>query len=97
MTVAFKVNIERVSSLCDHYFKGGVDACRGDSGGPFVIVDRNKLPKLAGLISWGRGCARFDTPSVYTKITPYLSWIRRSVEILNGNVECNDPKVSLII
>merc|ERR1712117_314704 len=50
------------------------------------------LSSLAGLISWGRGCARFDTPSVYTKITPYLSWIRRSVEILNGNVECNDPK-----
>jgi len=57
-----------------------------------VVVDRNSLPKLAGLISWGRGCARFDTPSVYTKITPYLSWIRRSVEILNGNVECNNPK-----
>merc|ERR1711892_1279387 len=70
---------------------GGVDACKGDSGGPFVVVDQNR-PKIAGIVSWGRGCARKGTPSVYTRVAPYVGWINWSIDRMNGAVACQNPK-----
>ena len=37
--------------------QGGIDACIDDSGGPFVVNG-----KLTGIVSWGIGCARPNTP-----------------------------------
>ncbi|MET9232453.1 serine protease [Lentzea sp. NPDC003310] len=54
--------------FCAGYPSGGIDACVDDSGGPFVLGGR-----LAGLVSWGVGCARPNTPGVYTRVTTYLS------------------------
>ena len=57
------------------YFE--VDACDGDSGGPLAIFDNNQW-KLAGLTSFGRGCA-WNDPSVYTKVSYFAPWISSNI------------------
>jgi len=52
------------------------DSCSGDSGGPLYMKRGSKLVQL-GIVSWGIGCARADSPGVYTRVTKMMDWIRR--------------------
>ncbi|XP_046740509.1 trypsin-1-like [Diprion similis] len=56
--------------ICAAYTDGGKDACQGDSGGPLAIDD-----VLAGVVSWGNGCARAGWPGAYTEVAYYRDWI----------------------
>lgn len=60
--------------LCAGDTRGLDDACKGDSGGP-LVCPRNGRMMLMGLISWGDGCGKTDTPGVYTRVTNYTKWI----------------------
>jgi len=55
---------------------GPTDTCQGDSGGP-LMVPRQGAFVLAGITSWGVGCADRAFPGIYTRIgTPALhQWI----------------------
>ena len=67
------------SMLCAGYPNvGGKDACQGDSGGPYVCNDNGKAV-IAGVVSWGNGCAHADFPGVYARVTIVLNWIQSNM------------------
>merc|ERR1712130_626619 len=53
---------------------GQKDACQGDSGGP-IVFRGNSGWELAGLVSWGVGCAKPGYAGIYTNVAHYRSWI----------------------
>ncbi|XP_044745286.1 anionic trypsin-2-like, partial [Coccinella septempunctata] len=62
-------------TFCAAYLPGGQDACKGDSGGPFVCHDCQ-----IGVISAGFGCALPDIPGFYIRIDRYLDFINETME-----------------
>lgn len=67
--------------ICAGINSGGKDSCQGDSGGP-LMTDRGLQ---VGVVSFGQGCARPNTPAVYTRVSAFKEWIDTSICSLSKN------------
>ena len=67
-----KLNPE--GTLCAGYLEGGKSSCRGDDGGPLICNG-----ELHGIVSWGFGCAKRDSPTLYTRVCDYVDWIEKII------------------
>jgi len=65
--------------LCAGYENGGYDACQGDSGGPLVLPEGEDQWRIAGVVSFGFGCARPQFYGVYTRVSSFTEWLEEKI------------------
>ncbi|KAJ8256915.1 hypothetical protein COCON_G00190670 [Conger conger] len=60
--------------FCAGYLQDNLDACSGDSGGPYVANYRGTW-YVTGVVSWGEECAAKGKYGFYTRLGNYLPWV----------------------
>ncbi|XP_028131868.1 trypsin-1 [Diabrotica virgifera virgifera] len=65
------------TNVCSENLKQGQGPCSGDSGGPLA-----QHGTLIGVVSWGSKDCGTDIPSVYSKVSNYIDWIKEHVSEL---------------
>ncbi|XP_015127754.1 chymotrypsin-like elastase family member 2A [Diachasma alloeum] len=70
----------RKGHLCAGHTDGSSGSCVGDSGGPLQCRRSDGVWQLAGITSFGSGCARPGFPDVYTKVQHYVEWIKKTIK-----------------
>ena len=61
--------------LCAGFPQGGVDTCQADSGGPLLVPSGSGFA-LAGITSFGRGCAQPNFYGVYTRVSSFVGFVQ---------------------
>lgn len=79
------------AQVCAGQPSGGPDACQTDSGGPLVKFNINGCPYQVGIVSWGIGCGRSESPGVYTKVSAYAGWIAAVTGLESGEPAARMP------
>jgi hypothetical protein len=69
-------------------YDGVHDACHGDSGGPLMVPNPAGGLVLAGVTSWGNGCAAFNFAGVYARL---------GGAALNGWVMARHPWTTFVV
>jgi hypothetical protein len=63
------------TQICAGVAEGGVDSCQGDSGGPLMVRGPDEW-LLAGITSYGFGCAEPEIPGVYGRVSVLSDWVK---------------------
>jgi len=53
--------------------------CRGDSGGPLIVVGSDGTPLQAGVTSWGSQSCNPRVPQAFARLSTYAGWIAAQV------------------
>ncbi|EDW74901.1 uncharacterized protein Dwil_GK15653 [Drosophila willistoni] len=78
--------------ICAGYVEqGGKDSCQGDSGGPMHVLDDGQTYQLAGVVSWGEGCAKPNAPGVYTRVSSFNEWISANTQDACSCTQAQEP------
>ena len=96
--LSWQLNVNPVTEIIAGLIEGGMDSCQGDSGGPLAVRNvENTAWLLAGITSWGLGCAQPGRPGVYTKVSSYINWIRSNTDqCVNANLSTSCDATNLI-
>lgn len=85
--------------ICAGLAQGGRDSCQGDSGGPLLVDVRGQRAQ-AGIVSFGRGCARPTFYGVYSRVSELLGFILQqapSASVVTGNQTNITPILPLLL
>ncbi|KAJ8020947.1 Enteropeptidase [Holothuria leucospilota] len=78
--------------ICAGKSEGGIDTCQGDSGGPLICKHPTDMTwDLVGITSWGYGCARPNSPGVYTRVSKFEDFINGIIS--ESYLECSNGAV----
>lgn len=82
------------SNLAAGFSGGGVDSCQGDSGGPLLVADGSGGWKVAGVVSFGDGCARAGAYGIYANVAHLRPWITSTMAERTVTDDHGDSRIS---
>jgi trypsin len=65
-------------------------SCQGDSGGPLTIEGPNGR-LLVGVVSWAKGCAFENYPTLFGRVSYYYDWVKGVTGIADPVSPPSDP------
>jgi secreted trypsin-like serine protease len=81
--------------ICAGLPAGGKDSCQGDSGGPLIVRDsQGRWQVLAGIVSWGEGCALPGFFGVYSRVAVLRKWLIDTMAALSPEVAAKQGSTS---